>query len=760
MENMLSTVPEKGYSWSTVIAEIIEAVKNNVAICFVDYQKDAEKIALDLSNRGVKARFLVGGNMQSDEKRTASNAFKSGEDNVLVATETYECGMHNENCSKVIRIGCARNCAVIVQELGRVGRNRENGEFNYLWNEFHDDQRLANWVKPVGSRKAEIDKEDEEVKVIIHSFVTSWRFLYSHLIGMCSHQALSTFFDDSADDLSPIQHCKVEGCMCDSCNTDHTLVDVSSMIVTMLVALKDALQYEKKFTMRYFSCFLMQSSIKWLRERTDLVRLKSFGCAADWPNVSMEGLFNLIRICICLGYINLDYDFFSLSDGTTRSYRRLSLSESGGEYCDNIHKVTVPDPFNTGDTKRLKDNKEKKNRRSISQVGLPVVKRMLKEPEKWLTISDEKQYRALGFGGETFPFLYYVESWKAMKAASTRDFLRNDLQMTKGSGQSAQKCSHEVKIRDETEKVVIKINKCKGCKKCPVEDCYVGFTNYARFNECVVHKNDHRTVVTCGDNCPVSFIYVYPKDEADLRQWFGCVSRKPTGYNHPSPIDWKLMSRTKHDIRAAQILNPYGKPKDFQKGVGMEYEPMLVDPAATHSGRISRELSRTVGIVGAGKFRTLNILENFNSIRVDIEKKTDPELVHEETKEELDKEMGTYAAKDHCVMIGDQLYGFFAANWQTKCLSQATHIFVDICYIRNKELPGLLNIVAPCAELKCYVPVYRIFLNKQDAAAIAFVIETTFKNVDKQYSQFKMGSKLSNSWLTSATLKKMDFVSL
>ena len=46
------------------------------------------------------------------------------------------------------------------------------------------------------------------------------------------------------------------------------------------------------------------------------------------------------------------------------------------------------------------------------------------------------------------------------------------------------------------------------------------------------------------------------------------------------------------------------------------------------------------------------------------------------------------------------------------------------------------------AELACYVPVYRLFLNKQDAAAIAFVIETTFKNVDKQYSQFKMGSKI------------------
>ena len=94
--------------------------------------------------------------MQYEEKRTACNAITSGEDNVLIATETYECGIQNENCSKVICIESARTSAVIVQELGRIGRNRENGESCYLWNKFYNDQRLANWVKPVGSWKESI----------------------------------------------------------------------------------------------------------------------------------------------------------------------------------------------------------------------------------------------------------------------------------------------------------------------------------------------------------------------------------------------------------------------------------------------------------------------------------------------------------------------------------------------------------------------------------------------------------------------------
>ena len=122
----------------------------------------------------------------------------------------------------------------------------------------------------------------------------------------------------------------------------------------------------------------------------------------------------------------------------------------------------------------------------------------------------------------------------------------------------------------EKLKVQIRINKCMGCKKCPVESCQVGFSNYAKFNDCVEHKREQKSVVMCGENCPVSFVYVTPQDPDDTRQWFGCVSRKSAGHDYPSPVDWKLKSQTKKDLKAAQISNPYGKPKDFQKGLGLE----------------------------------------------------------------------------------------------------------------------------------------------------------------------------------------------
>ena len=77
--------------------------------------------------------------MTVEEKRVASRAFIDGVDNVLVATETYECGMHNPNVSKVIRIGAPSNLAVVVQEMGRAGRDANAGEMVFFSNEFSDD---------------------------------------------------------------------------------------------------------------------------------------------------------------------------------------------------------------------------------------------------------------------------------------------------------------------------------------------------------------------------------------------------------------------------------------------------------------------------------------------------------------------------------------------------------------------------------------------------------------------------------------------
>ena len=66
----------QGYSWEPVVKDLAEYVKDHITICFVDFQKDAQQIALDFCEADVPARFLVGGNMQADEKQKSLACFQ------------------------------------------------------------------------------------------------------------------------------------------------------------------------------------------------------------------------------------------------------------------------------------------------------------------------------------------------------------------------------------------------------------------------------------------------------------------------------------------------------------------------------------------------------------------------------------------------------------------------------------------------------------------------------------------------------------
>lgn len=61
-----------------------------------------------------------------------------------------------------------------------------------------------------------------------------------------------------------------------------------------------------------------------------------------------------------------------------------------------------------------------------------------------------------------------------------------------------------------------------------------------------------------------------------------------------------------------------------------------------------------------------------------------------------------------------------------------------------------LNVFAPYTELKSYVPVYRIFVNRQDAESMSFAIETIFNDINIEHKNFKIGHGIEqmmvNTW--------------
>ncbi len=235
------------------------------------------------------------------------------------------------------------------------------------------------------------------------------------------------------------------------------------------------------------------------------------------------------------------------------------------------------------------------------------------------------------------------------------------------------------------------MNKCKGIKKCPAEDCSTAYNNYAKYNSCVNHKKEFSHVVPAGEECPVTFFYVYPVDDADNRQWLGCLS-KAGGHSPPSIIDWKLKSQTKHDLRKAKIANPFGKPVEFQKGLGFNYEPMLTDPAASHSGVFSIHISKaSPGSCRSRMFSTMETVSQFHKIAEEIDTKTSPEQVDSQIKQELDEMLSNYAIEDHFVMIGDRMYGFLAENIKPKFLQSRLTFFSTYVISKKRNFQDYLS---------------------------------------------------------------------
>ena len=83
------------------------------------------------------------GDLSSEMKSKVDTEFRNKEFQVLVTTEEYEVGTHmySPHVNLVLRIGCMRNMAVLVQEFGRAGRNNDLSDGIILVNESVDDQR-------------------------------------------------------------------------------------------------------------------------------------------------------------------------------------------------------------------------------------------------------------------------------------------------------------------------------------------------------------------------------------------------------------------------------------------------------------------------------------------------------------------------------------------------------------------------------------------------------------------------------------------
>ncbi len=123
-----------------VLARVLQAAGRGLAIVFVRTKRTADKVALDLSERGFAAA-AVHGDLGQGAREQALRAFRAGKIDTLVATDVAARGIDVAGVTHVVNYQCPEDEKVYLHRIGRTGRAGEKG----VAVTFVDWDDLARW---------------------------------------------------------------------------------------------------------------------------------------------------------------------------------------------------------------------------------------------------------------------------------------------------------------------------------------------------------------------------------------------------------------------------------------------------------------------------------------------------------------------------------------------------------------------------------------------------------------------------------------
>lgn len=109
-----------------LLTRILEDAAVWQAIIFISTKRGADRLAEDLSIRGISCAPLHGDMKQSQRTRILAQ-FKSGKIRVLVATDVAARGIDVEGITHVINVDLPRELDGYIHRIGRTGRNGKSG---------------------------------------------------------------------------------------------------------------------------------------------------------------------------------------------------------------------------------------------------------------------------------------------------------------------------------------------------------------------------------------------------------------------------------------------------------------------------------------------------------------------------------------------------------------------------------------------------------------------------------------------------------
>ena len=86
--------------------------------------------------------------------------------------------------------------------------------------------------------------------------------------------------------------------------------------------------------------------------------------------------------------------------------------------------------------------------------------------------------------------------------------------------------------------------------------------------------------------CTCHVACIYPKSTTeDSRCWFVALShaKQESFHNHPLPSEWEIPPQLLQEIQQTVLKNVHVSPKDIQKGVGIDCQPIQVSLAVANA---------------------------------------------------------------------------------------------------------------------------------------------------------------------------------
>ncbi len=123
-----------------MLARVLQAEGRGLAMVFARTKRTADKVALDLSERGFAAA-AVHGDLGQGAREQALRAFRSGKIDTLVATDVAARGIDVAGVTHVINYQCPEDEKIYLHRIGRTGRAGEKG----VAVTFIDWDDLARW---------------------------------------------------------------------------------------------------------------------------------------------------------------------------------------------------------------------------------------------------------------------------------------------------------------------------------------------------------------------------------------------------------------------------------------------------------------------------------------------------------------------------------------------------------------------------------------------------------------------------------------